>query len=105
MLKARFIDKILEVMQEEADRIYITRRDVDIYFKKNTDDEGSAEISEFIQSLNLEEHVGDYRVLIDYEHEIVEIHRNNKFICLRNFKSCNGKIWTNILAEIEQDRK
>ena len=63
------------------------------------------EISEFIQSLNLEEQVGDYRVLIDYEHEIVEIHRNNKFVCLRNFNSCNGKIWTNILAEIEQDRK
>jgi hypothetical protein len=105
MLKARFIDKILEVMQEEADRIYITRRDVDIYYKNLKDNEGNVEISEFIQSLNLEEQVGDYRVLIDYEHEIVEIHRNNKFICLRNFKSCNGKIWTNILAEIEQDRK
>ena len=36
MLKAKFIDKILEVMSEEADRIYITRRDIDIYFKKNT---------------------------------------------------------------------
>ena len=105
MLKAKFIDKILEVMGGEADRIFISRRDVDIYYKNLKDDEGNAEISKFIQSLNLEERVGDYRVLIDYEHEIVEIHRNNNFICLRNFKSCNGKIWANILAEIEQDRK
>ena len=105
MLKAKFIDKILEVMADEADRIFISRRDVDIYYKNLKDDEGNAEISKFIQSLNLEEQVGDYRVLIDYEHEIVEIHRNNKFICLRNFKSCDNKIWTNILAEIEQDRK
>ena len=105
MLKAKFIDKILEVMSEEADRIYITRRDIDIYFKKNTDDEGSAEISKFIQSLNLDEQVGEYRIKIDYEFKNIEIHRNNKFVCLRNFKSCNGKIWTNILAEIEQDRK
>lgn len=105
MLKAKFIDKILEVMADEADRIFISRRDVDIYYKNLKDNEGNVEISEFIQSLNLEEQVGDYRVLIDYEHEIVEIHRNNKFVCLRNFNSCNGKIWTNILAEIEQDRK
>lgn len=105
MLKAKFIDKILEVMADEADRIFISRRDVDIYYKNLKDDERNAEISKFIQSLNLEEQVGDYRVLIDYEHEIVEIHRNNKFICLRNFKSCDNKIWTNILAEIEQDRK
>ena len=105
MLKTKFVDKILEVMQEEADRIYITRRDVDIYFKKNTDDEGSAEISKFIQSLNLDEQVGEYRIRIDYEFKNIEIHKGTKFVCLRNFKSCDNKIWTNILAEIEQDRK
>ena len=104
MLKAKFIDKILEVMGEEADRIFISRRDIDIYYKNLKDDEGNAEISEFIQSLNLEKQVGDYRVLIDYEHEIVEIHRNNKFICLRNFKSCDNKIWNSILEEIEKDK-
>ena len=42
MLKAKFIDKILEVMGDEADRIYITRRDVDIYFK----------ITEFLLTMN-----------------------------------------------------
>lgn len=105
MLKAKFVDKILEVMSEEADRIYITRRDVDIYFKKNTDNEGSAEISKFIQSLNLDEQVGEYKIRIDYEFKNIEIHKGTKFVCLRNFNSCNGKIWTNILAEIEQDRK
>lgn len=104
MLKAKFIDKILEVMADEADRIYITRRDIDIYFKKNTDDEGSAEISKFIQSLNLDEQVGDYRVLIDYEFKNIEIHKGTKFVCLRNFKSCDNKIWTAILEEMEEDK-
>ena len=105
MLKAKFIDKILEVMSEEADRIYITRRDVDIYFKENTDDEGSAEISKFIQSLNLDEQVGDYRVLIDYEFKNIEIHKGTKFVCLRGFgKYGVTGIWTMILEELEKDR-
>lgn len=105
MLKTKFVDKILEVMSEEADRIFISRRDVDIYYKNLKDDEGNAEISEFIQSLNLAEQVGEYRICIDYEFKNIEIHKGTKFVCLRNFNSCNGKIWTNILAEIEQDRK
>lgn len=105
MLKAKFIDKILEVMSEEADRIYITRRDVDIYFKKNIDDEGSAEISKFIQSLNLDEQVGEYRIKIDYEFKNIEIHKNNKFVCLRGFgKYGVTGIWTMILEELEKDK-
>ena len=104
MLKAKFIDKILEVMSEEADRIYITRRDIDIYFKKNTDDEGSAEISKFIQSLNLDEQVGEYRIRIDYEFKNIEIHKGTKFVCLRNFNSCENKIWTAILEDLEIDK-
>ncbi len=105
MLKAKFIDKILEVMADEADRIFISRRDVGIYYKNLKDNEGNVEISEFIQSLNLAEQVGEYRICIDYEFKNIEIHKGTKFVCLRNFNSCNGKIWTNILAEIEQDRK
>ena len=105
MLKAKFIDKILEVMSEEADRIYITRRDIDIYFKKNTDDEGSAEISKFIQSLNLDEQVGEYRIKIDYEFKNIEIHKGTKFECLRGFgKYGVTGIWTMILEELEKDR-
>lgn len=105
MLKAKFVDKILEVMSEEADRIYVTRRDVDIYFKKNTDDEGSAEISKFIQSLNLDEQVGEYRIRIDYEFKNIEIHKGTKFVCLRGFgKYGVTGIWTIILEEIEKDK-
>nr|DAX73569.1 MAG TPA: hypothetical protein [Caudoviricetes sp.] len=47
MLKAKFIDKILEVMADEADRIFISRRDVDIYYKNLKDDEGNVEICNF----------------------------------------------------------
>ena len=104
MLKAKFIDKILEVMQDEAHRIFISRRDIDIYYKNLKDNEGNAEISEFIQSLNLEEQVGEYRIRIDYEFKNIEIHKNNKFVCLRNFKSCDNKIWTSILEELEKIR-
>ena len=104
MVKAKFVDKILEVMQEEADRIYITRRDVDIYFKKNIDDEGMAEISKFVYSLELGNQVEDYRISIDYELKTIEIHRGTNFVCLRNFNSCNGKIWTTILEDLEKDK-
>jgi len=104
MVKAKFVDKILEVMQEEADRIYITRRDVDIYFKKNIDDEGMAEISKFVYSLELGNQVEDYRISIDYELKTIEIHRGTNFVCLRNFNSCNGKIWTAILEDLEKDK-
>ena len=105
MLKGKFIDKILEVMADETDRIFISRRDIDIYYKNLKDNEGNAEISEFIQSLNLEEQVGEYRIRIDYEFKNIEIHKNNKFVCLRNFKSCDNKIWTSVLKEIEEDKK
>ena len=105
MLKAKFIDKILEVMADEADRIFISRRDVDIYYKNLKDDEGNAEISEFIQSLNLEDKVRDYRIRIDYEFKNIEIHKGTKFVCLRNFKSCDNKIWTAILEEMEEDKR
>ena len=104
MLKAKFVDKILEVMQEEADRIYITRRDVDIYFKKNIDDEGMAEISKFFYSLELGNQVEDYRISIDYELKTIEIHRGTNFACLRNFNRCNGKIWNAILEDLEKDK-
>ena len=106
MLKAKFIDKILEVMQEEADRVFISRRDVDIYYKNLKDDEGNAEISEFIQSLNLEEQVGEYRIRIDYEFKNIEIHKGTMFVCLRGFRKYGVTgIWTMILEEIENDKK
>ena len=98
------MDKILEAMADEADRIFISRRDIDIYYKNLKDDGGNAEISEFIQSLNLEEQVEDYKVFISYEWENLVIHKGTTFVCLRNFNSCNGKIWTAILEEIQKDK-
>ena len=48
--------------------------------------------------------VGEYRIRIDYEFKNIEIHKGTKFVCLRNFKSCEGKIWTKILEELEEDK-
>jgi len=104
MLKAKFIDKILEVMQDEAHRIWIDSKEVTVCFKDSKDVDGNAEILKHIYTLKLNEAVGEYRVLIDYGHEIVEIHKGTKFVSLRNFKSCEGKIWTSILEEIEKDK-
>ena len=105
MLKAKFIDKILEVMQEEADRIWVDSKEVTVYFKDSKDVEGNAEILKHIYTLKLNEAVGEYRIYIDYELKTIEIHRKSSFVCLRNFKSCDNKIWTAILEEIEEDRK
>jgi hypothetical protein len=104
MLKAKFIDKILEVMQEEANRIWIDNKEVTVYFKGSKDVEGNAEILKHIYTLKLNEAVGEYRIRIDYEFKNIEIHKGTKFVCLRNFNSCNGKIWTTILENIEKDK-
>lgn len=104
MLKAKFIDKILEVMQEEAHKIWIDNKEVTVCFKDSKDVDGNAEILKHIYTLQLNKVAGEYRVLIDYGHEIVEIHKGTKFVSLRNFNSCEGKIWTKILEELEEDK-
>ena len=105
MLKAKFIDKILEVMQEEADRIWIDNKEVTVCFKDSKDVEGNAEILKHIYALKLNEVVGEYKINIDYRFKNVEIHRNNKFVCLRGFgKYGVTGIWSMILEEIEKDR-
>ena len=104
MLKAKFIDKILEVMQEEADRIWIDNKEVTVCFKDSKDVDGNAEILKHIYTLQLNKAVGEYRIKIDYEFKNIEIHKGSKFVCLRNFNSCNNKIWTAILEEMEEDK-
>lgn len=104
MLKAKFIDKILEAMQDEADRIWIDNKEVTVYFKDSRDVDGNAEILKHIYTLKLNEAVGEYRIRIDYEFKNIEIHKNNKFVCLRNFKSCDNKIWTTILEDLKKDK-
>lgn len=105
MLKAKFIDKILEVMQEEADRIWIDKKEVDVYFKDSKDVEGNTEILKLIYSLKLNKNVDDYRISINYELKVIEIHKNSKFITLRNFGKYGATgLWTVILEELEKDK-
>ena len=63
MLKAKFIDKILEVMQEEADRIWIDNKEVTVYFRNSRDVEGNAEILKHIYTLKLNEAVGTLKFI------------------------------------------
>ena len=105
MLKAKFIDKILEVMQEEADRIWVDSKEVTVCFKDSKDVEGNAEILKHIHTLKLNEAVGEYRIRIDYKFKNIEIHRNNKFVTLRGFgKYGVNEIWSMILEEIDKDK-
>ena len=105
MLKAKFIDKILEAMQDEAQRIWIDNKEVTVYFKDSKDVEGNAEILKHIYTLKLNEVVEEYRIRIDYEFKNIEIHKGTKFVCLRGFgKYGVTGIWTMILEEIEKDK-
>ena len=105
MLKAKFIDKILEVMQDEADRIWIDNKEVTACFKDSKDVDGTAEILKHIYTLQLNKVVGEYRICIDYEFKNIEIHKGTKFVCLRGFgKYGVTGIWTMILEEIEKDK-
>ena len=104
MLKAKFIDKILEVMGEEAHKIWIDNKEVTVCFKDSKDVDGNAEILKHIYTLQLNKVVEEYRIKIDYEFKNIEIHKGSKFVCLRNFNSCNNKIWTAILEEMEEDK-
>jgi hypothetical protein len=105
MLKAKFIDKILEVMADEASKIWIDNKEVTVCFKDSKDVDGNAEILKHIYTLQLNKVVGEYRVEIDYGFKNIEIHKGTNFVCLRNFKSCDNKIWTAILEEIEKDKE
>ena len=105
MLKVKFIDKILEVMQDEAHRIWIDSKEVTVCFKDSKDVDGNAEILKHIYTLQLNKVVGKYRIRIDYEFKNIEIHKNNKFVCLRGFgKYGVTGIWTMILEELEKDK-
>ena len=91
-------------MQDEASRIWIDNKEVTVCFKDSKDVDGNAEILKLIYSLKLNKIVENYRIKIDYEFKNIEIHKGTKFVCLRNFNSCNGKIWTTILEDLKKDK-
>ena len=92
-------------MADEANRIWIDNKEVTVYFRDSKDVDGNAEILKHIYTLKLNEIMGEYRICINYEFKNIEIHRNNKFVCLRGFgKYGVTGIWSMILEEIEEDR-
>ena len=104
MLKAKFVDKILEVMQEEADRIWVDNKEVTVCFKDSKDVDGNAEILKHIYTLQLNKAIGEYKINIDYRFKNIEIHKGTKFVCLRGFgKYGVTGIWTMILEKINKE--
>lgn len=71
-------------------------------FRDSKDVDSNAEILKHIYTLQLNKVVGEYKINIDYNLQIIEIHKNNKFVILKNFNSCEGKIWATILEDIKK---
>ena len=98
MIKKRYIDGLLDALQYEANKLFIKQGEVDIAFKKETEE--NKDIENLIKRIELDTQVGDYRVIINYELKIVEI-----LAIMTNFgKYGVTGLWTMVLEEIEKLR-
>ena len=108
MLKAKFIDKILEALGFEAGKIEIYDNNFLIYFYSSDDKEGNREIVNLISSLELSKTLEDYKIVlikIDYGLNLLEIWKRNTLIVSKDLKVCGPtRLWTTILEEIEKDK-
>ena len=103
MIKKRYIDGLLDALQYEANKLFIKQGEIDIAFKKETEE--NKDIENLIKRIELDTQVGDYRVVINYELKIVEIFKGNKLEIMTNFgKYGVTGLWTMVLEEIEKLR-
>ena len=99
MIKKRYIDGLLDALQYEANKLFIKQGEVDIAFKKETEE--NKNIENLIKRIELDTQVGDYRVVINYELKIVEIFKGNKLVIMTNFgKYGVTGLWSIVLEEI-----
>lgn len=102
MIKKRYIDRLLDALQYEANKLFIKQGEVDIAFKKETEE--NKDIENLIKRIELDTQVGDYRVVINYELKIVEIFKGNKLEVMTNFgKYGVTGLWTIVLEELENN--
>ena len=101
MIKKVYIDGLFLALSYEANKVFISKNDIDVYFKE--DQEENKNILELIKGLGIHEVIGDYIVSIDFEFMTMEIHKGYKFKLLRNIgKDDIDKIWTITMVEIDQ---
>lgn len=101
MIKKVYIDGLFLALSYEANKVFISKNDIDIKFKE--EQEENKNILELIKGLGIHEVIGDYNISIDFEFMTMEIHKGYKFKLLRNIgKDDIEKIWTIIMVEIDQ---
>jgi hypothetical protein len=105
MLKARFIDKILEVMQDEAGKIKIFDNTSLIYFYDDRSEEEKEKIVEVIKCLELKKTVEKYNlseIVIDYGLKNLRIETKNGKVIIKNLgKYGVTGIWTMVMEILE----
>ena len=99
MLKARFIDKILEALGDEAGKIKIFDNTSMIYFY-NTDDKNQ-EIINVLRQLKLQETIEKYNlseIVIDYGLKTLRIETKNGKVIIKNLgKYGTTGLWTMVI--------
>ena len=100
MIKKVYIDGLFLALSYEANKVFISKNDIDIKFKDGPEE--NKEILELIQGLEIDKVVGDYTISIDFEFMVLEIHKKYSFKLLRKLgKDDIEKIWTITIVEID----
>lgn len=109
MIKARFIDKILEALEYEAGKIKIFDNTFLVYFY-NTDDETKEErqkIMNILSMCKLKKIVKKYKlseITIDYGLKTLRIETKNRKIITKNLgKYGTTGLWTMIMEILEKE--
>ena len=101
MIKKVYIDGLFLALSYEANKVFISKNDIDIKFKEEQKE--NKNILELIKGLGIDKVIGDYTISIDFEFMILEIHKKYDFKVLRKLgKDDIDKIWTITMVEIDQ---
>lgn len=105
MIKARFIDKILEALGEEAGKIKIFDNTSLIYFYDDRTEEEKEKICEVIKCLELKKTVEKYNlseIIIDYGLKTLRIEAKNGKVIINNLgKYGITGLWTMVMEILE----
>ncbi len=105
MLKARFIDKILEALGDEAGKIKIFDNTSLIYFYDDRSEEEKEKIVEVIKYLELKKTVEKYNlseIVIDYGIKTLRIETKNGKVITKNLEKYGATgLWTMVMEILE----
>ena len=108
MLKARFIDKILEALGYEAGKIKIFDNTSLIYFSDNRSEEEKEKIVEVIKCLELKKTVEKFNlseITIDYGLKTLRIEEKNGKVITKNLGRYGATgLWTMVMEILEGER-